>query len=309
LGIVDCHCDVLSRIWAKDEGLFSNGGQFDLQRARQSGVIVQFCSVFAPGTPDSSLRSVLNQIDKFYVELSLNTGALYLLKTFEDFQKHQGSGSIGAVLHLEGGEALGQDPGLLRVLHLLGLRSIGLTWNHRNLLADGVLDGASGGGLSRLGREVLRLAESLGVIVDLAHIAPRGFFDVLETVAQPVMVSHANTRRLCDHPRNLTDEQLASLASHGGIVGFTLVPEFISSDPLAASLDGFVDHLAYASELIGVEHIALGSDFDGTEKPVLKDVSEWPKLEEALQARGFHPSEIEKITQKNSLNFLEQVLR
>ncbi len=309
LGIVDCHCDVLSRIWAKKEGLFCNDGQFDIQRARQSGVIVQFCSIFAPGTPDGSLRAVLNQIDKFYVEYGLHSDFVYLLKSFDDFRNHQGKDQIGIILHLEGGEALGQDPGLLRVLYRLGLRSMGLTWNHRNLLADGVLDETSGGGLSRLGREVLRLAEELGIIIDLAHIAPRAFFDVLEKTDKPVMVSHANVRRLCDHPRNLTDEQLTSLARHGGIIGFTLVPEFISQDPVSASLEHFVDHLVYASELIGVEHVALGSDFDGTEEPVLKDVSEWGKLEEALRARGFYPPEIEKITQNNSLHFLEQVLR
>jgi len=309
LGIVDCHCDVLSKIWENNESLYSNQGQFDIKRARQSGVIVQFCSLFAPGTADSSLRAVLNQMDKFYVELNLYSDSVYLLSSFGDFMAHRDGQHVGIILHLEGGEALGQDPGLLRVFYRLGLRSIGLTWNHRNLLADGVLDDASGGGLSRVGREVVRLAEELGIVIDLAHISSRAYFNVLEMVSRPVIVSHANARRLCDHPRNLTDEQLISLAQHGGIVGCTLVPDFIKPAGTGHDLNDFVDHIVYISELIGVDHVGLGSDFDGVDEPVLKDVGEWGKLQAALEGRGFSAAEVEKILQSNALGVIEQVLR
>ncbi|MGI6486957.1 MAG: membrane dipeptidase [Syntrophomonadaceae bacterium] len=306
MGIVDCHCDIISRLWQSQESLYTNSGQFDLYRARQAGVVLQFCALFTAETGDGALRSVLNQWDYFYQELAQNQDRAYSIRSWEDIAREPET-RIGCLIHLEGGEALGRDAGFLRLFYHLGLRSIGLTWNHRNLLADGVMEDASQGGLSHLGRQVVELAQELGMVIDLAHISERGFFDVLDLVDGPVMVSHSNARRICDHPRNLSDGQLQALAENGGIVGCTLVPGFVG--PGEPGLDEFIDHMVHISYMVGVEHVALGSDFDGVDTAVLPDVSAYIAIPPALQQRGFNQEEIDKILKDNVLNLLEKVLK
>jgi len=307
MGIVDCHCDVISRIWRENESILANRGQFDVCRARAAGVSLQFCALFTDGQGEATLRTILRQLDKFHEELARYPDDLYMVTSYRDIETNRDKSAIGCLLHLEGGEALGGEIEILRVLHRLGLRSIGLTWNKRNLLADGAMDDGSGGGLSNLGRAVVKLAQDLGMLVDLAHLSQRGFFHVIDLADKPVIVSHANARSLCDHPRNLSDEQLKALAGNGGLVGCTLVPEFVGTK--SPGLSDFIDHLVYISDLIGTEYVALGSDFDGVDTPVLTDVSQYSLLEPALRARGFNHEEIDKILKENCLALLKRVLK
>lgn len=305
--LIDLHCDTISAIFKKNESLFSNSGQYDIQRAIKANIGWQFFALFImPSDYNTALRNILKQVDKFHSELELNVKYLYHLKTYEDIDKHENQDKIGCLLHLEGAEALGTDLEMLRIMYRLGMRSMGLTWNQRNLLADGVAEESSAGGISLKGKEFINEMNNLGIILDLAHISEAGFFDALECYDKPVFVSHANAKRICNHRRNLTKEQLQALADHNGVIGLTLVSDFVKEN--GASIDDFINHIVYISELIGLEHVALGSDFDGADCMVIKDVKGYDVLPGRLQERGFSNNEIEMIFKGNALRVMKQIL-
>jgi len=148
----------------------------------------------------------------------------------------------------------------------------------------------------------------LGMLVDLAHINRQGFFEALETSSAPVVVSHANAWAVCDHFRNLSDDQLRALSQAGGVIGMSCCPYFVDSKN--PTMDKLLDHFVHAAEVAGVDHLGIGSDFDGIEQVIegLEDVTGLPRLIKGLAGRGFSREEIDKITHKNFIRVLEKVL-
>jgi membrane dipeptidase len=309
--IVDAHCDTMLDVLNKKRllGTIAGEGQADLPRLREAGVKVQFFAIFIESRykPYSSVLRALQGIDAFYRELEANAHQMGLVTSQEDLDTLMEQDRLAAILSIEGGEALGGDLGVLRIFHRLGVRSLGLTWNQRNELADGVGEQDAGGGLTSFGRQVVREMNRLGMIVDLAHIAEKGFWDVLDLSSRPVIVSHANCRALCDHPRNLNDRQMKALAEKGGCLGITFVPDFFGPDP---SVETVVDHIEYAVQMMGIDHVGLGSDFDGVDRPVagLETALALPNLIDLLEKRGFAEEEVAKITGGNWLRLLRDEL-
>lgn len=306
MNIVDLHCDTIAAIWDKKENLYTNSCHFDIVRARQASISLQIFALFSmPSDRNTALRHTLLLAEKFLAELDNYKDDLYLVKKASDISSPVNNNKIGCLLHLEGAEALGRDVEILHILYHLGLRSLGLTWNHRNLLADGIGEEFAGG-ISGKGREIIAAMEGLGIMLDLAHISEKAFFEALEYYDQPVLVSHANARTLCPHRRNLTDQQLLALAEHGGIVGINQVCDFVALP--TASLDKLIDHIVYIGELIGIDHVSLGSDFDGADNIVLEGVQDYQLLPDRLAQRGFSDQEIQKILGQNALNVITSVI-
>jgi len=306
--IIDLHCDTISVITKSGESLFSNNCHFDIQRAKKAGIGLQFFALFSmPGGMNDSLRQILKQIYKFHAQISQYPDDLQLILSYEDIKGLSKENKIGCLLHLEGGDALGNDMEILYLLHELGLRSLALTWNNRNLLADGVGEDPDGGGISKKGRECIKVLDELGIILDLAHASTRSFYEALELYTKPVLVSHANARAICGHCRNLDDSQLRLLANNGGVIGINLVPDFIKEDAFP-TFDDLLDHVVYIAELIGVEYLALGSDFDGDDILLMSGVEEYTKWRELLSKRGFNDHEIDLILRENALRVIKAVL-
>jgi len=216
---------------------------------------------------------------------------------------------VGVMLTVEGGEALGGDPAVLRMLYRLGVRMLGLTWNGRNELADGVGERDTGGGLTALGQEVVREMDRLGMAVDISHLAEAGFWQVLQVGNRPPLASHANCAALCPHPRNLTDEQVKALGQKGGMVCLTFVPDFV--DPDNPTLERLVDHVVHASGLVGPGCVGLGSDFDGIEETIrgLESPACFPALATTLLNRGFTEEDVRGIMGENLVRYLGRVLK
>ena len=224
--------------------------------------------------------------------------------TDQDIRDAKRSGKIAAILSIEGIEPLGGRLTMLPLLYRLGLRSCGITWNHRNCAADGVMESRSGGGLTQFGVDVVRELDRLGVMVDVAHLAPAAVDDVLEFSSGPVSASHANARSLCDHPRNLTDEHIVGIAQNGGLVGVTPVPKFITEDPSETTLTHFIDHIDHICSLVGPEHVGIASDWDGFESipnHFMADISDLPLISAALLDRGYTEAPIQQILGGNWL--------
>lgn len=308
MSIIDLHCDTISSIYRLGESLEKNSRHFDLERARQAGISLQVFALFvSPSEGSNSLRQILKQADYFHRQIESSPEQVYLVSGGNDINKPENADKTGCLLHLEGADALGNDLELLRLLYRLGLRSMGLTWNPRNLLADGVGEGRDGGGLSNLGRKTIEEMNRLHMILDLAHAAPRSFYEALEVCTDPVMVSHANAQTVCSHPRNLDDDQLRALAGNNGIIGVTMVSEFVGQD--SPGIEDLLDHIVYISELIGVSHVALGSDFDGADNMIMAGIEGYNEWESLLAGRGFSRPEREMILKGNACRLFGSILR
>jgi membrane dipeptidase len=272
---------------------------------KQAGVKLQTFAIFVPPEVPASQRFdvALKQIDLFY-EHVLREG-MTLITTREQL-KQLPEGHVGALLNLEGAEALQGDLVHLRTLYRLGVRQIGLTWNHANEAADGVGE-ARNGGLTQFGRNLLKEVQRLSMIVDVSHLSLRGFWDVMEVDSLPVLASHSNARRICDHRRNLDDEQIRALIEREGLIGITFVPYFVHPDK--PSFQAILKHIEHICELGGENHLFFGSDFDGTTEkvPGLEDVTKYPDFYEFL-SRYYSESLIRRWAWENAEQFYAKVL-
>lgn len=311
--IVDTHCDtLLSLMRGRPLGERRDEGHIDLPRLREGGVGVQFfaCYIEPQFKPDRGLKRVLQQIDAFYQAVEANRDQIEVALTVADIERIRAAGKVAAVLAIEGGEAIDGDLAALRMLHRLGVRSFGLVWNQRNLLADGIGERRTHGGLTTLGVEAVREMNRLGMVVDVSHLNDEGFWDVIETSTSPIMASHSNSRAICDHPRNLTDDQIRALAKNGGVMGMNFCPAFVRSEG-PVTVDHLIDHIDHIVDLVGFDHVGLGSDFDGiNDVPQgLEDVSRLPNLTRRLVERGYSEENIRKILGGNHLRVLKAVWR
>ncbi len=312
--IIDGHCDTVHRFisgtGSYDFTRYNKEGHIDLPRLRQAGVKLQFFALYIEPDykPIGAVRRCMQLIDGYYRTVGRVQADLQTILNISHLHEAMNSNRIAALLSVEGGEALEGDLAVLRVLFRLGVRGLGLTWNQRNQLAVGVGEGIKGDGLTSFGREVIREMNNLGMIVDLAHINEKGFFEAISLSNRPVIVSHANARVLCDHPRNLSDSQLRALSENNGIIGLSYYPSFIHRE--SPSLEKLLDHFVHVATVAGVEHLGFGSDFDGIDKTIngLDDVSCLHHLVDGLISRGFTPKETEQITSENYLRVLNQVL-
>lgn len=310
--IVDGHNDSLLDVFhgRRSLGVVSETGQADFPRLLEGGVKVQFFAVFIESQfkPHGAVLRAMEGIEFFYRELEKNPHMVHLIRTAKDLEQVLAQGKLGAVLTVEGGEALGGELKMLGILHRLGVRSLGLTWNQKNELADGVGAGKNPAGLTDFGREVIKEMNRLGMLVDLSHMAEKGFWEALEISTQPVIVSHGNCQQLCFHRRNLTDRQLKALSKQGGCVGITFVPGFI--DPRFPTIERVLDHLEHAIQVMGIDHVGFGSDFDGmdTRIPGLETARDFPKLLLGLKERGYSKTDIIKVAGANWLRVLSEGL-
>lgn len=308
--IVDGHADTLTCLGREDRTLtgFSTRGHSDVPRLLRAGVALQVLAICAEeeNGPEPGLRDVLVSLDRFHLELAACPAAFPILGKGD--LDRLAPGRVGFLLALEGAMPLCGRPGLLRILFRLGVRMLGLTWNGRNPFADGVkVEG--GAGLTAAGRGLVALAEELGMVVDLAHLNRAGFWDAMAASSHPPVVSHANARAVCDHPRNLDDDQVRAIAARGGVVGLTLCPAFLS-DRGSARSDDVLRHLEHFLAVAGPDAIGLGLDYDGIETtPVdLPDITALPRLVGALDRLGLDEAARGAILGGNWLRVFRQIL-
>lgn len=261
--IFDAHCDVLLQLWsAQGKRNFNDDSQLHItfeQLKRRKGSIQCF-AIYVPETVayENRFEAALQMVDIFYNEI-LSLPGVKFIQTKEDINMLKQDG-VGAILTLEGCEAIGKEAMKLRLLYRLGVRSFGLTWNYANLLADGALE-TRRAGLTNFGKQVVQELNALHVWTDVSHLNERSFWDVIEIAKKPI-ASHSNCMKLCEHPRNLNDEQLKALIKKNGMIGVTFVPQFLTSER-QANITDIIKHIEYICSLGGENNIGFGSDFDG----------------------------------------------
>lgn len=267
--IFDAHCDVLYKMFLNPKINFKDSSklQVTFEQLVATDAKVQCFAIYIPESihPDMRFQSALYMVEIFYEKIIKAFPQLKLITCQEDITSLT-SDQIGAVLTLEGCDAIGSDLIKLKSLIRLGVSSVGLTWNFANSVADGVLE-ERGAGLSRFGKDVLKILNETQTWCDVSHLSERGFWDVMEWGDYPV-ASHSNCYSLCPHPRNLTDDQIKAVIQRNSVIGITFVPDFLSSNQ-AASITDILRHLEHICSLGGEEHVGFGSDFDGIDRFVI----------------------------------------
>lgn len=282
--IIDAHCDTALSVLEKGADFYDNDCQLDIKRLLGDGFgdkdkthgdgdkshengngRVQFFAAFADPVKyrGSALTRVHSIIDCVYRAQELYNDKITVCASARDIDKAAVEDKVAAILTVEGGEALNGELSILRQLYRIGVRSLTLAWNHRNLLADGSGE-RFGAGLSEFGRQVVAEMNRLGMIVDVSHLCEASFYDVLELTKAPVIASHSNSRVVCDHVRNLNDTQLEMIKANGGVIGINFYPYFLNNTG-EASIDDVVKHIEHICSVTGENHIGIGSDFDGIE--------------------------------------------
>lgn len=314
-GIVDFHCDVLSKLLENEKLPFAGGGtpegtagglDVTWERLSESGTLLQTFAIYIPEKLGKSIDPILKSVDLFIRHIIQEPGMAFV-RTRGELRQAQVDGKTGALLSLEGVDGLQGDFTALRILYYLGVRALGLTWNHANWAADGVME-PRGGGLTAKGRQLVRACNELGIMLDVSHLTDKGFWETVECTSRPLIASHSNSRKICPHPRNLTDEQFRTIVAMGGRVGITYVPWFVSSEG-DASVAGVVRHIDHMCGLGGEKHIMLGSDFDGIARhiPGLAHPGEVERLIEHL-LRHYNEEQVRGFISDNALRYLEQHL-
>lgn len=311
---VDTHCDVLWKMWRDSNLSFYETPstlQVHMNHIRKSQVKLQTFAVFVPPSVPVAERfyTAIKMIDIFFEKIVKQSREISLVFHAGDLPDDGWSDKQwGAILSLEGADALQGELHHLRILYRLGVRSMGLTWNWRNEAADGVLE-PSPGGLSQFGRELVREAEDLGILLDISHLAEKPFWEVMEQNRdRPIIASHSNCKSVHNHPRNLTDEQIKAIMQTGGVIGLTFVPPFLSGKN-RTDISDLLFHIEHVLSLGGENHLGFGSDFDGIDETMmdLTDAGEYNRLEEELLKR--YPEKIvKKIFFDNWIRVYREVL-
>lgn len=308
--IVDAHCDTITKIMDSKESVLKNTCHIDLNRLSAYDNYLQFFAAFVEPAYGGAyaLKRAIKIIDSFYLELEKHPQKLMLCTTGEEVENAISQKKIAAILSIEGGEALNGELSALRMFYKLGVRSICLTWNHRNEIADGHGEEITGGGLTNFGRLVVMEMNSMGMLIDISHISEKGFWDVIELSQAPIIASHSNARAICNHTRNLSDDQIIALAKNRGVMGVNFFPPFLTKAK-TASLTDIIKHIEHISALVGCDHIGFGADFDGIEStPVdILGVQDIGKVLNSLAMLNYSESDIRKIAGENFLQIIKTV--
>lgn len=293
----DAHCDTISALHDEGGELYGNEYHIDLRRA---GIYSPYAQLFAVWGGSYEEKTALLKS-----ELSKNSDRAVLCRSVKDAKKAAGEGRAAILLSVEGAEQL--DCSIKRLRRARdedGLIMINLCWNSDNALCGAAMD--SGGGLSDAGRDFVRAAQDMGVVIDLSHASERTFWDVLEISARPLVASHSNSAALCsDFPRNLTDAQFTALVRTGGGAGLNLCPDFLG---LGRDVDACAAHIERFLSLGGERAVFMGADLDGIgETPKgINGVEDVGKIYEALLRRNLPESLVRDIFYNNLMNILER---
>lgn len=342
--VFDGHNDVLLRLWSNarngaDPVLeFKDGiaeGHIDGPRARRGGLAGGLTAIYISSdhlvlkTPDENghyttpLSEPLERQPSLDIALEFaaialrldRAGAWKLCRSTADIRAAMAGDVFAAVLHMEGCEAIGADLAALETFHAAGLQSLGPVWSRNNIFGHGVpfafpMGPDTGPGLTDAGFALVRECNRLGILIDLAHITEKGFWDVAKTTDQPLIASHSNAHALTPVARNLTDRQLDAIRDSKGLAGLNYATTMLRPDGqenAATPLSDMVRHVDYMVERMGIDCVALGSDFDGATIPEeIADAGGNQNLIAALRAAGYGDAELTKICRENWLRVLAQ---
>ena len=312
--VFDLHCDtalaLLGRNMNEQGSLRKNQLHIDLERAATLGCYAQCFACFTTPFMEkwhnlSPVTVFERELEGIMLQLEKNSDLIAQAFSPEDIEENRRSGKMSAILTVEGPAGFHFDPGMLEMLHKVGFRITSLGWNESNVLAG---SHKTGEGLTDLGKEYVREAQRLGMLVDVSHLSDKGFWDLMEITSAPIVATHSNSRAVCDNSRNLTDDMFLAICRTGGVAGFNQCAPFVGEKP---DLDTVCDHILHFLELDpSGKHIALGGDLDGCDElPAGFDgVQSYPAMAQRLLQRGLGEQLVEDIFWNNALGVMKRAV-
>lgn len=340
--VFDGHNDTLLRLYtteqAKERAFFarSEAGHIDLPRAREGGFGGGFFAIFVPADPANALsapddgalpppielahaqRETLAMMALLFRMEAASGGQLKVVHNSGELNACLSDGTLAAILHLEGAEAIDTDLDALEVFYQAGMRSLGLVWSRPNAFGHGVPfifshSPDTGPGLTEAGRQLVRACNRRGILVDLSHLNEKGFWDVARISDAPLVATHSNAHAICPMTRNLTDRQLHAIRETEGMVGVNFGVGFLREDGgKSADTPGdlIARHIDYLVERVGIDGVGIGSDFDGTTIPLeIGDVTGLPRLMNILRQSGYDNASLRKLAHENWVRVLRKTWR
>lgn len=309
--IVDLHSDTIQR--AKDENLKLSSNKLAVN-TKDLEKLLPYIQVFGTfvnpkyNIRNSGFERAISIIDNFYK--IYDKDKMYIIKNKRDFESKELEKKIGVMLTIENGSAISGKLDNIEILYQKGIRMMGVVWNDDNELASGTSTN-NDKGLTELGKKYVKKLEDKNIIIDVSHMSKKSFYDTLKATDIPIIASHSCANSVCNHIRNLDDDQIKQIADRGGVIGICFCKPFLTKENKATVKD-IVNHIDYIVNLVGIDYISIGSDFDGVDKEHqledIKGVKDIDKIIFELKLRGYSDDDIEKITSKNFIRIANKIL-
>lgn len=321
--VIDTHNDFPSTAIEKSvrfEQDLTGRTHSDLQRMKKGGVDIQIFSIFCNEQfgKGTAYNHAIREMDSVDAAIARNPDQMMAVRNPAELQSAVASGKLGCMMGVEGGHMIEDDLGNLEKLYNRGARYMTLTWNNSTSWASSAVDERGKTdlgrpyGLTSFGENVVRKMNELGMIVDISHVGEQTFYDAVRVSTKPVIASHSNTYTLCPVPRNMTDDQIRALGKNGGVIHINFYSAFVDTSfqrtGVQPSLSQLIDHVDHIVGLIGVNHVGLGSDFDGISSAPkeLNDVTKMPLITEELLKRGYSKKDVRKILGENFIRVFKE---
>ncbi len=314
-GIIDLHCDTIISLGMESKQLRENDGHISLLKMRDGGALAQCFAIFIIShvSPEKKIAPPYeffqNHYKVFVEQIEKNSDLIAQARNYDEIIKNHAEGKMSAILTIEDAVPVEDKIERIREFYDKGVRIMSFTWNHENTLGypnspdpeKHMLH------LKPFGLDCLALMEELGMTADVSHLNEGGFWDVVEHCKKPFVATHSCCRALCDHPRNLTDDQLRALAEKGGVMGINFMSDFLIKDSGNYTKTQYiVDHMLHVKKIAGIDTVAFGSDFDGIGCDLeFKDYAGLPQVIDAM-GRVFTDDEIDKIAHGNMLRIIKE---
>ena len=305
----DAHCDTITLSMKKNENIFKNSYHIDIKRMMESGLNhLQFFSIFYDSMLVEDIYQSVNQaISYFKEQVNIYSNDITLCCNYKDILTAFSDSKISSFLTIEGGEAIKDDLSLINYFYDQGVRSICLTWNHKNNIGSGVYSDFDEN-ITPFGVDVIKRMNDLGMIVDVSHLSEKSFWDVISHSSQPIIASHSNSKKICPHIRNLSNEQILGIKKTGGFIGINLYPCFLAINCEAGILD-IIKHIEHIAGIAGEDILGMGCDFDGVDclPHNINGIEDVNILIDELFKLNYSDDQIKKITGDNLLRIIERI--
>ena len=318
--IIDSHVDTPTKLirYSRNIGIDNPDAQVDFPKMKAGEVSGAFFALYTPPEMKGAeaTRHALEMLSATYDACEENADVSAITFSPEEAEENRSQGLLSVFLGMENAEPIGESLSLLRTFYRLGVSYVTLTHNADNAVADSAAEGTRWGGLSPFGREVVAEMNALGMMIDLSHASDKTFWDCIKYSKAPIVATHSCCRAICGHRRNLTDDMLKTLGEKGGYVGINFYPYFLSdrfdeAKPWRPGVKEIVDHIDHAVQLAGIDHVGIGSDFDGIEDLTpegLENISKSRLVLDEMRRRGYAEKDVLKVAGQNLLAVWRKVV-
>lgn len=303
----DGHCDTLKKAFDEKKDLNNKKYDYNLEDIKIENAIIQNLAAFVHTNFENGFERAKNIVEYYFSNISDIT----LVSNKQDLENVVSNNKIGALLSIENGKAIENNLDNIDYFYEKGIKIMGITWNDENLLGSGCLS-EKDNGLTEFGKAYIKKLEEKNILIDISHTSEKTFWDTIKNTDKTIIATHSNCYNICNHPRNLKDEQIKAIAKRNGIIGICFASPFLREDGIA-NVEDIVKHITYIINLVGEDYVGLGSDFDGlkeeTKMQDIKGIKDVKLIEDYLIKYGYSQNTVNKIMGENWLRVLKNIFK